>query len=230
MINWIFNLLVFLFPAIMFPLYWLRREVADFINAWYYVNILADVMPFYYLVFLIMNIVIASYSGRGDRQICDSFDFCVFNDNYNGTGDALANLFVWLVLDAASYFVLLWFGGDAVRYLVPKGNFEMKHLYPQFLYKIFVMTDVAPNHQHHISFDHIPQAIEDEKARREQAKVDRANGKKPNNDDDASVEIDITVPDVVITVDDEGFEITTEDDEADATVEGDNFLASLFTI
>ena len=82
LVNWIFSLVVFLYPAIMFPLQWLDDALIDFLNAWYYVNLLADLIPIYYIAFFVMNIIILATSGKGSQQICDISDNCVFNNSY----------------------------------------------------------------------------------------------------------------------------------------------------
>lgn len=62
------------------------------------------------------------------------------------TGDALASLFVWLILNGGVYFVIFWFGADAVRILVPKGGYDLYFLYPNMVYELMVITGAAPKH------------------------------------------------------------------------------------
>ena len=67
LLHWIVSLIMFIFPMVMFPFYFLNgSELANFMNAWYYVNILGDFWFFYNVIRFFVNLFIAIYSGRGN--------------------------------------------------------------------------------------------------------------------------------------------------------------------
>ena len=148
LINWVVTLVLFLYPAIMFPLYWLNDPLADFLNAWYIVNVLADVTFIFYVVMFFMNLIIAIGSGRGNRYFCDAVNTsdCVFNDVYIDRVDAWTNWATWFILHAGFYFTIFWFGADAVRVVRPQGGYDLYYLWPNWLYELMVLTGAAPDH------------------------------------------------------------------------------------
>ena len=182
LVNWVFSLVVFLYPAIMFPLQWFDDALIDFLNAWYYVNLLADLIPFYYIAFFVMNIIIMATAGQGNQRICDISGNCVFNNSYYSVGDAVASWLIWFILDAASYFTLFYFGGDAMRYLLPDGGYDLKYLYPQLIYELLVITGVSEDHSNELDWEHIPGEIQKREEERKAAQEALANGEDPNAD------------------------------------------------
>jgi len=144
LVNWIFWLVVLIFPAIMYPLYWLDDLLINFLTAWYTINILADLIPIYYVAFFIMNLIIAASSGVGTQTVCDIYNNCYYDDHYVDVGDALASMFVWLFVNAATYFAILWFGADAVRVLVPQGGYDLYFLWPNSIYGLMVISGASP--------------------------------------------------------------------------------------
>lgn len=50
----------------------------------------------------------------------------------------------FFLIAGAQYFVVFYFGADAVRYLRPKGGYDLYFLYPTFLYEFLIIIGVAP--------------------------------------------------------------------------------------
>ena len=121
LLNWIINLVFWIFPAVMFPFYYLSDQaLPDFMHAWYTVNFISDWAFFYFVIKFVVNLVLAIGSGRGDQYICiDATDptNCYFNDVFISRLDAWWNFGIWMILDGVMYFLLFWFGADAMRVL-----------------------------------------------------------------------------------------------------------------
>ena len=165
LINWIVSMVMFLFPAIMFPFYWFSDPLADFINAWFIVNVLADFIPIYYIAMFVMNLIIAIGSGSGTssgaQYICDEVNTsdCVYDNAYIDVADAWGNFVAWFIIQGGLYFVLFWFGADAVRVLRPQGGYDLYYLFPNSLYDLLVVTNAAPKHSNTLDYDSLQSEI-----------------------------------------------------------------------
>lgn len=122
LINWIFHLVIFFTPAIMFPIFWTHNDTSNYILAWYFINILADFIPAFYGVFGLGNFIVALTAGKGTKEYCDQ-GTCVDNPTYTGSKEAWVSFALWLVIDGLAYFTMFWFGADAVRILAPGGGY-----------------------------------------------------------------------------------------------------------
>ena len=70
LIRWISSAVMFLVPVIVYPFYWFNSDISSFVLAWYMVNILADGMAAFYLIYFFMDLIIAFMAGRDSREIC----------------------------------------------------------------------------------------------------------------------------------------------------------------
>lgn len=199
MIHMVVHLIVFTFPGIMYPFgFNQEKEVANFLNGWYYANFLADIMPFYWISYWIFGLIILCTSGKGEQDICDADGNCVKSNVFYGVGEAVGQWIAWMLLDGVSYWIMFWFGADAIRFLIPQGGYDLKFLYPNLIYDIAVKKERTEELLNALNWEHIPGAIADNKAERRQKQEDKANGVDPNADAED-------------TTADEGTNDTTED-------------------
>ena len=170
LIRWIVSLVMFIFPAVMFPLYWLNDDVADYLNAWYIISVLADGVPAFFLIMFVADLIIAAAAGIGNRCDVDDFDgdpyTCAdYNRAYVDIGEAWVNWAIWTLLDGLAYFTLFWFGADAVRVVMPDGGYDLYYLYPNWIYNLLVTTGVAPKHSNKLDYLDFQQAVQANKAK-----------------------------------------------------------------
>ena len=143
---WIFTMVTFITPFGMYPFHWLKSEALDGTIAWYLVNIIADVLPAISLIFFFWYLIIAFGAGQGSTTICDSNGAnCTYNKSYISPIDGWITWLVYTIVAGAQYFVMFWFGADAVRYLRPGGGYELKFLYPSLIYELLVVVGAAPD-------------------------------------------------------------------------------------
>lgn len=70
---------------------------------------------------------------------------CWYNKNYVSPLDGWLNWFFYTIFSGGSYFILFWFGADAVRYLLPSVDYKMYFLWPSLIYSLLVAVGVAPD-------------------------------------------------------------------------------------
>ena len=143
---WVFSMITFLAPFGMFPFHWLGNSVLDWTMAWYMVYIIADVLPAISIIFWFFYLIVAIGAGGGSESVCDSNGLnCSYNKSYVSDLDAWLTWFFYTIVAGAQYFVMFYFGADAVRYLAPGGGYTLKYLYPTVIYELLVVLQVAPD-------------------------------------------------------------------------------------
>ena len=147
LLRWAISWLLFLTPVIAFPLYWLQDDISDFVNAWYIVYVLADAVPAFYVIFFLVDLLIAIFGPDAYEDECDSISdpsTCPGQLAYIDVDEAWLNWGLWTLFDGLAYFTLFWFGGDAIRAILPDGGYELYYLVPNWIYGLMVKTGDAP--------------------------------------------------------------------------------------
>ena len=153
LLRWAISWLLFLTPVIAFPLYWLNDDISDFVNAWYIVYVLADAVPAFYMIFFLVDLLIAILGPDGYYDQCDipsDPSSCPGDLTYIDVDEAWYNWGLWTLFDGLAYFVLIYFGADAVRAILPDGGYELYYLVPNWIYELMVNTGDAPEYQNRL--------------------------------------------------------------------------------
>lgn len=148
-IMWIVNLVFFLFGFALWPFTFMKDERIDFLMAYSLVYIYADGMAALTVIYWLLYLFTAIFSGSGEEIECvehdNGDDVCFYNNNYTSPLDGwLTWMFMTLIL-GAQYFIFFWFGADAVRYLRPAGGYDLYFLYPNSVYDLMVVFSAAPD-------------------------------------------------------------------------------------
>jgi len=108
---------------------------------------IAEAMPAVSIVFFVWYLIVAIGSGVGEENICEVVNLsnvCYYNVTYVSSLDGWLTWFLYTILAGGSYFVMFYFGADAVRYLRPDGGYDLYYLYPSLVYDLLVIFGAAP--------------------------------------------------------------------------------------
>ena len=151
---WIFTMLVFVVPFLLAPFHWMENEAIDWLLAWYIANVIADVLPAISIIFFFWYLIIAIGSGQeGSDTTCDvNGNNCTFNKSYFSAKDGWLTWAIFTILSGVQYWLMFWFGADAIRYLRPNGGYEVKFLWPSLIYDLLVIVGRAPDASREVKY------------------------------------------------------------------------------
>lgn len=133
LVFWIADLILFVTSFATWPFYWLESEQLDWVMAWMMVNWIADGMPALAIIFWVWFLIVAIGSGTGNP----------LEVTYISATEGWVSWAVYTVVAGGLYFMMFWFGADAVRFLRPNGGYELYYLWPTLIYELLVVVGAA---------------------------------------------------------------------------------------
>lgn len=132
---WISHLVFYIFGFVLWPFGYLHNDKVDFVLAYSLVAIYADGIAAMTIIFWLLYFFVALWSGSNEENVCRAVTgtdvaVCYYNASYTSKTDGWLSFLFYTIGAAGQYFLIFWYGADAVRWLRPNGGYDLYYLYP----------------------------------------------------------------------------------------------------